>query len=351
LRLGVVVVLDRLDDLHPREEAIELGSQISSTIGGTKAGAAAGSNGFNYENSVSPGAQAMERTIALVAPTNIPVLLVGESGTGKRLVAQQIHHLSSQREQPLVTMICNSLVRESLVACFGQGKGDQDATGLNRPGTLFLEEISELDPANQRNLLYTLPDEDKNHAASIAGPRLISATTRNLEEEVRAGRFRSELYYRINGACLRLLALRERKEDILAFGEFFLMKHSTLLGRPRPHLDAQDRLAINEYSWPGNIRELENVMKRIVVLGDAKAVLLELKAAPMETRSSQAGAKKSVLKSAARAASFRAERELILEVLARTRWNRKRAAQELQVSYKSLLYKLKQIKSEELKAV
>jgi two-component system response regulator AtoC len=143
--------------------------------------------------------------------------------------------------------------------------------------------------------------------------------------------------------------LRERKEDIPALEEFFLMKHSTLLGRPRPHLDAQDMLAINEYSWPGNIRELENVMKRIVVLGDAKAVLSELNAAPMEVRSTQAGGKRSVLKSAAKAASFHAERELILEALARTRWNRKRAAQELQISYKSLLYKLKQIRSEELK--
>jgi DNA-binding NtrC family response regulator len=166
-------------------------SQVSLTIGA--AIAAVGSSGLIHESSVSPGAQVLERTIGLVAPTNISILLVGESGTGKKLVARQIHRLSLQREQPLVTMICNSFTAESLVASFGQGRSDQGATRLQRPGTLFLEEISELDPANQRNLLYALPDEDKNHGVSFAGPRLISATTRNLNEEVRAGRSKATI--------------------------------------------------------------------------------------------------------------------------------------------------------------
>jgi two-component system, NtrC family, response regulator AtoC len=166
-----------------------------------------------------------------------------------------------------------------------------------------------------------------------------------------AGRFRSELYYRINGVCLRLPPLRDRREDIPLLVEFFLTKYAAQLGRPRPCLSPRTLQILGEHSWPGNIRELENVVKKIVALGDEQLATAELGAAAGETRKTDAAVRHNhSLKAAARAASREAERELIMKALARTRWNRKRAAQELQISYKSLLYKLKQIGFEDSEA-
>lgn len=288
----------------------------------------------------SPAMQALDRMIAKLAPTNIPILLIGESGTGKEILAQQIHQRSLKNDQPLLKVISAFVGGESLSSHFN-GRTNGPA------GTLFLKEISELDDTNQRNLLYSLPEADCTPLSNSRGPRLISSTTRNLDEEVKAGRFRADLYYQISAGSLRLPSLRQRKEDIPAFVELFLGKYSTLLGRTRPHLDSQDFVLLQGFSWPGNIRELENVVRRIVVMNDPKAVLSQLALQMNESPVSVSPGKSSPLKMAARAASHRTERQLILETLAKTRWNRKRAAQELQISYKSLLYKLKQIHSEE----
>jgi transcriptional regulator with PAS, ATPase and Fis domain len=172
---------------------------------------------------------------------------------------------------------------------------------------------------------------------------VISTTNRNLDDEMRAGRFRSELYYRINGVCLRLPPLRDRKEDIPLLVEAFLTKYAAEFGRSRPSLSPRALRMLLEYSWPGNIRELENAVKKIVALGAENLALPDMVALPVEMRPEITETRSYSLKAAARAASREAEREMILEALARTRWNRKRAAQELQISYKSLLYKLKQI--------
>jgi two-component system response regulator AtoC len=290
----------------------------------------------------SPAMHALERMIAKLAPTNIPLLLIGESGTGKEILAQQIHQLSPKVSQPLVKLICAFLSAESLSAHFnGRSNGDGQA------GTLFLKEISELEDSSQRNLLHSLPSSDVSITEGFNGQRLISSTTRNLEEEVRAGRFRADLYYQISAVSLPIPPLRQRKEDIPAFVELFLAKYSTLLGRPHPHLDSEDFVLLQGSPWPGNIRELENMMRKIVVLNDPKAVLSQLSVQMSESPSTATWGKSSGLKTAARAASHRTERQLILETLARTRWNRKLAAQELQISYKSLLCKLKQIHTEE----
>ena len=201
---------------------------------------------------------------------------------------------------------------------------------------------------SQRNLLYALPDSDAAAEHHDRSPRLISSTSRNLEEEMRAGRFRNELYYRIDGASLRIPPLRQRREDIPVLVHFFLAKHSALLGRSQPGVNARVMNLLQEYSWPGNIRELENAVKKIVVLGDPQIAVADLvTAAEYEPRPAPPILRGSPLKAAARAASHQAERQLILEALTRTRWNRKRAAQELQISYKSLLYKLKQIGADE----
>ncbi|HXJ17810.1 MAG TPA: sigma 54-interacting transcriptional regulator [Candidatus Polarisedimenticolia bacterium] len=298
----------------------------------------------NFVEGMSPAIQTLESVIAEIAPTDIPVLLVGESGTGKELFARRVHRLSAHREAPLSRISCASANPKTFSGELGlKPNGRYDAAG-NAGGTVFLDEISELDAACQRDLLYALPDGNAGGQRGLLTSRVVSTTSRNLEEEVRAGKFRSELNYRINGVCLRLPPLRERKEDIPLLVEVFLTKHAAQLGRPRPALSPRTLQVLLDYAWPGNIRELENVVKKIVALGDEELATIDLMAAARESRKAAVIARYSYsLKAAARAASRDAERELILKALARTRWNRKRAAQELQISYKSLLYKLKQI--------
>ena len=294
-----------------------------------------------FVGGTSPTMLTLEGIIAEIAPTSIPVLLVGESGTGKQMFADRIHLLSLKCHEPLVTIACASMTPESLSAELGlraNGHGSERAVG-----TVFFDEISELDASCQRNLLHALPDGDARPRSGMLTARVVSATNRNLDEEMRSGRFRSELYYRINGVCLRLPPLRERREDILPLTESFLTKHAAQFGRPRPSLSARTLRAFLDHAWPGNIRELENIVKNIVALGDEQLAVSEIAARPAEKKSVAVAPRGHSLKAAARAASREAERELILKALARTRWNRKRAAQELQISYKSLLYKLKQI--------
>ncbi|MFZ0038687.1 MAG: sigma 54-interacting transcriptional regulator [Candidatus Acidiferrales bacterium] len=306
-------------------------------------GHAAAMTGENcsYAGGISAAIRTLVSVITELAPTNIPILLVGESGTGKQIFARRIHQMSARQDEPFVKISCASVNADSLGAELGlNGNGNGDAPHAAR-GTVFFDEISELDAACQRSLLCSLPDGDSAAGPGTLSMRVISATSRNLDEEMHAGRFRSELYYRINGVCLRVPPLRERKEDIPELVDFFLTKYAAQLGRSRPLVTAPTFQNLMEHSWPGNIRELENVVKKVVALGDEHFALTE----PVEVPAtpSPADTQAHSLKAASRAASREAERELILKTLSRTRWNRKRAAQELQISYKSLLYKLKQI--------
>lgn len=287
----------------------------------------------------------LESVLAELATTNIPVLLIGESGTGKEMFAHRVHQLSLRNSEPLMRIACASVNSPTFSVELGlnsKGHGELPREGA---GTVFFDEISELDAACQRTLLYALPDGIEETRQGLLTARVISATSRSLDEEMRAGRFRSELYYRINGVCLRLPPLRERKDDIPLLVEVMLTKHAAQLGRPRPMLSPRTLHLFLDYSWPGNIRELENVVKKIVALGDEGLAMSELGTAPREASApvDAPEVRGYSLKAAARAASREAEREMILKALARTRWNRKRAAEELQISYKSLLYKLKQI--------
>jgi two-component system response regulator AtoC len=298
---------------------------------------------WGFVGGMCPAMHTLETVIAEIASTNIPILFAGESGTGKAMFAQRVHRLSSRGDQPLVNIVCaamNPAQLSSELALNANGNANgQDGT----PGTVVFDEIGELDSACQRSLLYALPDGGGSPRRGTVGARVISTTSRNLDDEMRAGRFRAELYYRLNGVCLRLPPLRDRREDIPILVEFFLSKHAAQLRRARPSLSPRTLRILLEHSWPGNIRELENVVKKIVALGDEQLAVAELTAAhapPMLEVREQRGYS---LKAAARAASREAERELILRALGHTRWNRKRAAQELQISYKSLLYKLKQI--------
>ena len=297
----------------------------------------------------SPAIQTLEGVIAEIAPTNIPVLLVGESGTGKEMFANRIHRLSQQSERPLTRISCASMTPAALSAELGLDLKDGSDGRRSGIGTVFFDEIGDLDAACQRNLLCALPDGDVRARRGLLMARVVSTTSRNLDEEMRAGRFRSELYYRMNGVCLRLPPLRDRQEDISLLAEFFLTKHAAEFGGPRPSLSPQTLQAFLDYSWPGNIRELENVVKKIMALGDEALAIAELSIPASQKKSMPPAMSVQIpsLKIAARAASRDAERELIIKALTRTRWNRKRAARELQISYKALLYKLKQIGFEE----
>lgn len=294
---------------------------------------------------MSPAMRTLEGVLREIATTNIPVVLIGESGTGKEMFAHRIHQLSVRNGEPLTRIACASMNSATFSAELGLNSKSHGELAREIAGTVFFDEISELDAACQRTLLYALPDGIEEPRQGSLTARVISATSRSLDEEMRAGRFRSELYYRINGVCLRLPPLRERKDDIPLLVESMLNKHAVQLARPRPALSPRTLRMFLDYSWPGNVRELENIVKEIVALGDDRLVMAEMSAAPRDATVTVEPPKVRgySLKAAARAASREAEREMILKALERTRWNRKRAAQELQISYKSLLYKLKQI--------
>ncbi|MDE3109846.1 MAG: sigma-54-dependent Fis family transcriptional regulator [Acidobacteriota bacterium] len=294
----------------------------------------------------------VEKIVEDIAQTEIPVLLVGESGTGKEVLARRIHEQSNHFDKPLAKITCASLSADKLSAeLAGHLRSAVQPKRSESPTTLLFDELADLDPVCQARLLRAMPDGESSASAGTIGSRIICSTTRDLELEARAGRFRNELYYRISGVCLRLPPLRERRDDIPALIDFLLAKYAYQLGRPQPVLRQESVNVLLDYSWPGNIRELENVVRKIVALGDDRLAVSELRsAAPAGGPKPAPGSRSHSLKAAARAASRGAERELILEALARTRWNRKRAAQELQISYKSLLYKLKQIGIEESEA-
>lgn len=286
--------------------------------------------------------QALKRVITEIAPTDIPVLLEGECGTGKEVVAREIHKLSRRQKEPFIKLSCEALTASTWREWLND---TQNCDGTNRPsgqGTLFLDEISELDPSRQSKLLLALSDGHPPSEARTLDVRVISSTSRDLGQEMRGHRFLQELYYRINGLCLRLPPLRQCKEDIPTLVEYFLSKNAAALGLPLPSLGSQTLQVLVEHSWSGNIRELQNVTQNIVMLGEEQ-VAAELESARMESTASRSRAGEGLsLKQIARQASRRAERELILKALTRTHWNRKRAAQELQISYKAFLYKLKQ---------
>ena len=281
---------------------------------------------------LGPAMLALDSMVAEISRTNLPVLILGESGTGKDTYAQHIHRLSQLEEAPLRKISCTTVGPEGLLAQLEEADS----------GGIYLDNLQELAPACQRVLLAELPDTHFSGFHRESRTRFLSSSTRNLLQEVEAGRFRRELYFRLNGTCLRLPPLRERKEDIPALMELFLRKHRESETRPSVPFSPGFLEKLASYRWPGNIRELENVARKLAVFGDAEMALSDLPWAD-HFHGNDIGSRPTSLKMAARAASQQAERELIRQALERTRWNRKRAARELQISYKSLLYKIKQI--------
>jgi two-component system, NtrC family, response regulator AtoC len=296
-------------------------------------------NGCDFVEGIGQSMKALDGVIRELARSEVPVLLLAESGSGKKATAERIHQMSAHREEPFRVVACGE-VTESMLG------GDAD---VFESGTVYFEELADLNAACQEALLLVLRATEGSGKGHVARARLICGSARDLEAEVRAGHFREDTYYRLSGVCLRLPPLRQRREDIPLLVTFFLAKYARDFRRPVPQLSQATQHLFHEYAWPGNIRELEDAAKAIVALGDESVAMGGLRSLLMRSERNGNGERIS-LKQASRAASREAEKELILRVLQRTRWNRRRAAQELQISYKALLYKLKQIGYQEFGA-
>jgi two-component system response regulator AtoC len=295
-----------------------------------------------------------------IADTDITVLLRGESGTGKDLFAQTICQCSSRRNQPFVKVNCAALPRDLLESeLFGYEQGAFTGASHTKKGkfehadggTLFLDEITEMHVDLQAKLLHVLQDGE---VCRLGGKepvaidvRVIAATNRNIEEDVQAKRFRSDLYYRLNVVNLQIPSLRERPEEVPHLIDHFLNKYSIQYDRPEASVPPDLAAEMREHPWPGNVRELENYMKRLVVLGDVEGVRREMRSG--RERPAGGGVESDPrefegksLKEVSRQASREAERGVLAKVLERTRWNRKRASEMLDISYKALLYKIRE---------
>jgi two-component system response regulator AtoC len=292
-----------------------------------------------FVESVSASVRAMEAIIRELAQSDVPVLLLAEPGAGKHATARRIHEMSRRSAEPFRWLQCSTLKPKDLDV----PQGDEEAALSS--GTIFLEELADLSLNCQAHLQDALPQGTGGGASGRDGARFICGSARDLEVEVKAGRLREDLYYRVSGVCLRLPPLRQRKEDILLLMGHFLRKYAQEFRRAVPELSAETQRLFQDYSWPGNLRELEDAARVLVALGDEQLAMGGLRALLHKPAGGNGGG--ISLKTASRAASHEAEKELILNALTRTRWNRRRAAAELRISYKALLYKLKQIGYEE----
>lgn len=305
-----------------------MGTSLPNALSGSGAGPAE----LRFVEGVSASMGPVEAVIRELAQGDVPVLLLAEPGAGKRATAQRIHEMSRRRTQPFRCFQCSELKPEDLEL----SRWEQDA------GTVYLEELADLSAGCQGRLLEALSQPAVSGIGTSEGVRLICGSARHLEAEVKSGRLREDLYYRISGVCLRLPPLRQRREDIPFLMGHFLRKFARDFQRPVPDLSAQTLRVFLDYAWPGNLRELEYASRVLVALGDEHVAMGGLKVLLRKPEAARRNSPVS-LKAASRAASREAEKELILSALTRTRWNRRRAAEELQISYKALLYKLKQI--------
>jgi two-component system response regulator AtoC len=295
--------------------------------------------GLTFVEGVSASMRPVEAVIRELAQRDVPVLVLAEPGAGKHATAQRIHQMSQRSAQPFRWFQCLGLMPEDLEALREQETKEGETPSA---GTIYLEELADLSAECQAGLLEALPQSPGNGAAGCERARLICGSARDLEVEVKRGRLREDIYYRISGVCLRLPPLRQRKEDIPFLMGHFLRKYARDFRHPVPDLSAETLRLFLDYAWPGNLRELEDAARVLAALGDEQVALGGLRSL---LRKPDAGSNSAgiSLKAASKAASREAEKELILNALTRTRWNRRRAAEELQISYKALLYKLKQI--------
>lgn len=314
----------------------------------------------------SPVMAEVERTALRVAKVHVPVLITGETGVGKDVVARFIHQNSPLADRPFVKVNCAAMPAELVESeLFGYRKGAFTGAYIDRPGkfefanegTIFLDEIAEFTPSVQAKLLQVLQDGQFSRLGSNeevqVNVRVVAATNRHLETAIREGKFREDLYYRLNVVNINISPLRHRREDIPAFCEYFLKNFSQQYGLEAPQIPDSLMETFLAFDWPGNVRELENLVKRYVVLQEPQAIVQELKhrmavgrAAEIESLAEAAASEEpggnSDLKEAARRAVEQVERRVILRTLLNTGWNKSQAARELGVSYKTLLNKIEQ---------
>jgi two-component system, NtrC family, response regulator AtoC len=329
--------------------------------------------------------------VGRVADTDVTVLIRGESGTGKELVARAVHAASPRRDRIFVKVNCAALPAELLESeLFGFERGAFTGAIQHKPGkfefahhgTMFLDEVSEMSAALQSKLLQVLQDGE---FARLGGRqdvrvdvRVVAATNRDLELAVADGQFREDLFFRLNVVCITLPPLRQRRDEVPALTQHFLDFYSEHYNKPPLALATDTLRLFAEYEWPGNVRELENLVKKMVILGTDAPIRREVAnaiagrvlhtgsipvleptaaaappappaAAPVSSQPARRSGEREAsqpftgsLKDIGRSAAREAERELIARTLQQTRWNRREAAAILGVSYKALLYKIKE---------
>jgi transcriptional regulator with GAF, ATPase, and Fis domain len=335
--------------------------------------------------------------IERVADTDVTVLIRGESGTGKELVARALCSTSLRQDKPFVKVNCAALPTELLESeLFGFERGAFTGAIQHKPGkfefanhgTMFLDEIGDMSFPLQAKLLQVLQDGEFSRLGGKhdvhVDVRVVAATNKDLEQAVADGQFREDLFFRLNVVCINMPPLRERREEVPVLCDHFLKKYSVQYNKPYVEMSGETKRLFMDYDWPGNIRELENLIKRAVILGAEAPIRKELMhgiamaahrvqasaarqqappparvlaavgagagaggmhpvpLTPTEIACAAADAGNYSLKDISRTAAREAERELIFKMLQQTRWNRKETAELLGISYKALLYKIKE---------
>jgi DNA-binding NtrC family response regulator len=299
----------------------------------------------------------IEQSASVVATSEIPVLLLGESGTGKEVLARYIHSKSRRCDKMFLKINCAAMPLDLLESeLFGYEKGAFTGATQTKPGkfeicdggTIFLDEIGEMPSVLQAKLLHVLQDGTYlrlgGRLPQHSDVRVLAATNIDMKAAIAQKSFREDLYYRLNGFTFHLPPLRERKEEIGAFAHHFMREGSKKYGRPPLPLGPHLLAALEKHDWPGNLRELENVINRYLITADIRFIVEEL-VAKDHLRATQAHIEpcpSQSHKARMRELKGNAESVAIIEMLEETKWNRKEAARRLQVSYRTLLYKIRQ---------
>ncbi len=310
---------------------------------------------YSYDSIIGKSAPMQEvfKTLQKVSGYKSTVLLMGESGTGKELLARAVHYNSPRRDRPFVAVNCGAIPENLLESeLFGHLKGAFTDASRNKKGlfeeahegTLFLDEIGELPFALQVKLLRVLQEEEIRRVGDVKAikidVRVIAATVKDLEKEVKAGRFREDLYYRLNVLPLHVPPLRARKDDIPVLVDHFIKKYNARLEMKVSGVTPEAMAFLMEYDWPGNVRELENAIERAIVLTDATHI--QVANLPPAVRDFQSKSRLELLKDeySIKKTSRILEEELIRKALAKTHGNRTHAAKLLEISHRALLYKI-----------
>jgi len=315
----------------------------------------------------------IKATIEEAAKTDITVLIKGESGTGKELLAQAIHLDSDRKDKPFIKVNCATIPKGLLESeLFGFEKGAFTGAHLEKPGkfelanhgTILLNDIGEIDISVQAKLLQVLQDGMFSRLGGngdvTVDTRVIATTKDHLEKIMTEGRFREDLFFRVNVISITVPPLRERREQILPLSQYYFDLYKKKYGKETSPLSSMMINAFKEYSWPGNIRELENMVKRIVLFGEESTVVGPISGNRLNGEGSSDSNESSSLdpstenkalnlKEVGKRAAEVAEKEIIQSTLQETHWNRKRAATLLRVSYKALLYKIQKYHLDDIK--